>query len=170
MSASERARIEALYAEHHEALSRYLVRYTGDADAAADLAQETFVRLLERTPSWEAPVAWLFRVATNLAHDASRRRTRRRVLLLQGAGRTPHADAPPGPEEAAQSGERRDAVRAALATLSEKERSALLMREEGYSHKEIAVAVGTTTKSVGTLIARSARKLADRLGLDAEEI
>ena len=44
----------------------------------------------------------------------------------------------------------------------------LLMREEGFSHREIAEAVGTTTGSVGTMIARALDKLAARLQLDEE--
>jgi DNA-directed RNA polymerase specialized sigma24 family protein len=52
----------------------------------------------------------------------------------------------------------------ALDALSDKERTAVLMREEGFSHKEIADAVGTTTGSVGTLIARALLKFADAVG------
>ena len=64
--------------------------------------------------------------------------------------------------------EARRQVRQALAELNEKERSVLLMREEGFAHREIAEAVGTTTKSVGTMIARALEKLAQRLDLDRE--
>jgi DNA-directed RNA polymerase specialized sigma24 family protein len=63
-------------------------------------------------------------------------------------------------------------VRRALAALSERDRTALLMREEGFSHEEIAAAVGTTTKSVGTVVARALRKLAAELPLplDGEDL
>jgi len=61
------------------------------------------------------------------------------------------------------------AVRAALDALTEKERTVLLMREEGFAHREIAEAVGTTTGSVGTMIARALDKLAERLPLDPED-
>ena len=64
--------------------------------------------------------------------------------------------------------EERRMVRGALAELSEKERAVLLMREEGFAHREIAEAVGTTTGSVGTMIARALDKLARRLNLDAQ--
>jgi DNA-directed RNA polymerase specialized sigma24 family protein len=37
------------------------------------------------------------------------------------------------------------------------------MREEGFSHREIAVAVGTTAGSVGTLLARALQRLATHL-------
>ena len=59
---------------------------------------------------------------------------------------------------------------AALAGLSGKERMALLMREEGFAQREIAEAVGTTTGSVGTLIARALDKLAERIDLDREDL
>jgi DNA-directed RNA polymerase specialized sigma24 family protein len=59
-------------------------------------------------------------------------------------------------------------VQTALAALSAKERTVLLMREEGFAHREIAQAVGTTTGSVGTMIARALDKLAERLPLDED--
>ena len=158
-----------LFRENHVPLSRYLYRFLGDADAAADVAQEAFVRLLERGPR-EHPRAWLFKVATNLALETARTRRRRWQLLAGAADRAPVADAPPLPDAARESQERRAAVQRALLTLSEKERMALLMREEGFAQREIAEAVGTTTQSVGTLIARALAKLADRIDLDQEDL
>ena len=64
----------------------------------------------------------------------------------------------------------RMAVSAALATLSTKERTALLMREEGFAHREIAEALETTTGSVGTLLARALDRLASRLALDPDAV
>jgi RNA polymerase sigma factor (sigma-70 family) len=159
-----------LFKEHHPALCRYLLRFTGDADLAADAAQEAFVRLLEKPPRMESARSWLFRVATNVARESSRTRSRRWFLLLHATERAPHADPPLGPDVALESGERRDRVQRALLELSAKERMALLMREEGFSQREIAEAVGTTTKSVGTLIARALEKLAPRLDLDREDL
>ena len=80
------------------------------------------------------------------------------------------ADGPVDPSVSVEREERRAIVREALSELSEKERTTLLMREEGFSHQEIAAAVGTTTKSVGTLIARSLDKLANVLTLDPEDL
>ncbi len=56
------------------------------------------------------------------------------------------------------------------AKLSSKERTILLMREEGITHREIAEEVGTTTKSIGTMIDRALQKLARYLGESAEEL
>jgi len=151
-----------LFRLHHEGLRRFLVRYTGDADLAADMAQEAFVRLLERPPREHAP-AWLFRVALNLARDRARVAARRRVLLRSAGERLPSADPAPQPDALLEAQRRRRKVERALAALSPKERMALLMREEGFAQREIALAVGTTTQSVGTLTARALRKLAARL-------
>ena len=157
-----------LFEENYDALCRYLLRFTGDADAAADAAQEAFVRLLDRKPRAESPRGWLFTVATNVALESARTRSRRWRLLAAGASRAPHADAPPAPDVKLEAALDRKRVQAALLALSEKERQALLMREEGFAQREIAEAVGTTTGSVGTLIARAMDKLARSLHPDPE--
>ncbi len=161
-SAADAATAAELFRQHHEGLRRFLVRFTGDGDVAADVAQETFVRLLERPPRERGP-AWLYRVAVNLARDRARIAARRRFLLLGAGDRLPSADPPPAPDGVLDAERRRQRVAQALAALSAKERMALLMREEGFAQREIAQAVGTTTKSVGTLTARALRKLAARL-------
>lgn len=157
------------FREYHRALCRYLYRFTGDSDVVADAAQEAFVRYLAKPPRQGSERAWLFRVATNLVHEQGRTRSRRRLLLLGAGGRAPIGDPPPTPDETVESGDVRERVQRALLELSPKERMALLMREEGFAQREIAQAVGTTTGSVGTLIARALDKLARRLELDRED-
>lgn len=163
-------RVESLYEEHRPALVRYLARFSGDPDLAEDAAQEAFVRLAERPPARDENLrAWLFTVATRIAVDQARARQRREGLLDSGPDAPGLGDPPSPPDEALDRALLRRRVRAALDTLDEKERTVLLMREEGFAHKEIALAVGTTTGSVGTMIARALRKLAGRLpaGIEA---
>ena len=156
--------VESIFEEQYDPLIRYLVRLTGDPDLAADIAQESFIRLVEREPDDRQLRGWLFRVATNLVRDNSRV-SRRRLELLQGSsdllneGRYGSAD----PERVLEVKETRRVVRTALDALSLRDRTLLLMREEGFSHREMAEAVGTTTKSVGSMIARALRKLAREL-------
>ena len=156
--------IEALFAAHHGQLFHYLVRLTGDADLAEEIVQETFVRLLEkplRQP--ELGKAWLFRVATNLAFELERTAKRRRGILRSHGHRIP---TPADPDDASQQleiAELRRTVRAALDNLSVRDRTVLLMREEGFAHREIAAAVNTTTNAVGVLIGRAVEKLAHQL-------
>ena len=157
MTAIEPAR---LYREHGESLLRYLIRMCGDTDLAADVVQDTFLRLVERPPrSHEHVRAWLFQVATNRLRDLRRKETRRDGLLHEGVGRGALADPPRTPDRDLEQSEARRTVRAALGSLSDRDRQILLMREEGFAHREIAEAVGTTTGSVGTLIARALDKL-----------
>lgn len=162
-------RIEELFTRHAAELYRYAARYTGDADLAEDVVQDTFVRLAARPPRDLGQVrAWLFRVATTVAIDALRGARRKRTLLELRRGEVPVPHGPGDPAEEFERAETRRRVRAALAELSEKERAVLLMREEGFPHHDIADAVGTTTGSVGTMIARALAKLAVRLDLDGE--
>jgi RNA polymerase sigma factor (sigma-70 family) len=150
-------------------LYRYLVRLSGDADVAADAAQEAFVRLLERPPAGTAERAWLFKVGTNYVLDGRRTAARRERLL---GGRADHAmgDSPRDPQSTLEADERRRVVLTALARLSDKERVAILMREEGFAHREIAEAVGTTTGSVGTLLVRALTRLARETTLDRDAL
>lgn len=157
-----------LFLEHYDGLFRYLVRLTGDADLAADAAQEAFVRLVERPPQDRHVRAWLYAVATNVVRDTARSRTRWLTLLKGAPDRAPVGDIGPTPDVAAESEEKRRLVRDALERMSWKERTVLLMREEGFAHHEIADAVGTTTGSVGTMLARALKKLSAELSLNSE--
>jgi RNA polymerase sigma-70 factor, ECF subfamily len=159
-----------LFEEHHDGLYRYLVRLTGDPDLAADAAQEAFVRLVERPPQDRHLKAWLYAVATNVVRDTGRAQARWLRLLTASPDRAPVADRSPQPDAEAERGERRALVREALEHLSWKERTVLLMREEGFAHHEIASAVGTTTGSVGTMLARALAKLARELAPNSESL
>jgi RNA polymerase sigma factor (sigma-70 family) len=168
VSGDERGTPDETFARHHPPLERYLARLTGDPDLAADVAQEAFVRLLQQESPPDAVRPWLFRVATNLVRDTARRARRRQVLVLDGRAPSSHGDGPPPPDSGLDRDRARSLVRTALDELSSKERTALLMREEGFRHREIAEALGTTTGSVGTLLSRAIRKAAHRLGQPRE--
>lgn len=144
-----------LYHERFASLFRYLDRRTGDAQLAADTAQEAFVRLFQRGAMPEEPAAWLVTVAHNLLRD-DRRRTGRRLRLLEaGPVDVPGPTAVSDPAAEADAEERRHQVRAALSRLAARDRDALLLRHSGYSYREIAVALQLTETSVGTILLRA---------------
>ena len=164
----DRVNVDALFREHHPRLLRYLLRLSGNVEVAEDLAQETFVKALERPPRAQSNMkAWLFTVATNLMRDRARRLTRQTHLMLE---RDPISPRTINPLEYSQEREMRRHLYAALRDLSERERTAILMRQEGFTHREIAEAIGTTTGTVGTLLARALAKLAKRLPLDGDRL
>ena len=69
--------LDRLIEEHQHRLLRYLVSLTGERALAADLFQETWLRVLERGHRYDGRarfVAWLLTVARNLALDALRAR------------------------------------------------------------------------------------------------
>lgn len=149
-------------------LFRYLQRLSGDPELAADAVQETFVRLAERPPEAGALRAWLYRVGTNVVIDSSRT-SRRRLRILAGAPEcAPLADPPLSPDAALDREERRREVQAALAALGARDRTVLLMRAEGFAHREIAATIGVSTQSVGSIILRAMKKLAVTLGVEGQ--
>lgn len=146
---------EGVFSRLYPSLNRYLLRLTGDADVADDLAQEAFVRLLRQSIPEAEVRPWLFTVAMNLVRDRARKTERRQRLL----GSAPElVTRGPQPDEALERTEKVARVRAVLNELSERDRQLLLMREEGFKYEEIAKVIGVAPASVGTLIARALRR------------
>jgi len=154
---------ETIFGDVFPSLFRYCHRLTGDADAAEDVAQEAFFRLLshgvEGSPAGLR--VWLFRVATHLIRDRYRV-AQNRSRLLETYPVEPGGA--PDPEWLLERAESVTAVSAALATLPERDRTMLLMREEGFSYREIAEAVDVQPTSVGTLLARAQQRFAASYG------
>ena len=85
----------ALFAEQHTRLFRYIDRLSGDAEMAADCAQDAFVRLYHRGAMPATPNAWLLTVAMNLFRNARSARSRRLRLLTPERAARAHADTAP---------------------------------------------------------------------------
>ena len=167
-SESRAGSFSRLYGELQPPLLRYLTRLTNDPDVAEDVAQEAFMRLLQRPDlSDEAARLWLFTVATNLVRDRGRASSRHQRILASGPVPVPSGE--PLPDEATERAEKVARVRAALDRLSERERQILLMREEGFRYEEIARAIDVAASSVGTLIARALKRFSSAYRNEAEE-
>lgn len=159
--------LEATFDAYHAPLYRYLVRLSGDAELAADAAQEAFLRLAERPPtSYRNLQAWLYTVGGNYIRDAFKVSRRRLELLAESPERIPIGDQPAAPDLYAERLERRRLVHEGLERLNLKERSTLLMRAEGFSYRDIARAIGVAPNSVGVIAARALKKLSTVLEPD----
>lgn len=144
-----------IFAEEFESLYRYLCRLTGDPAMAADTAQEAFVRLYQRGERPREARAWLAAVSNNLVRDEHRRTTRRRNLREAHPTMFVYAEPDPPADEELVVRERREKVKQALDRIPERYREALLLRQEGYSYREIASALDYRASGVGKLIVRA---------------
>ena len=151
--------VERLFRTYNDALVRYLTRRLGDRDWAEEVAQETFVRALRQT-SIQNERAWLFAVATNLVRDEARKDMRRRKHLALLAEQ--ERDEMVEPEETTiERAQEAAMARKAVDALAERDRLALLMREEGLDYNEIAEALELSPGSVGTTLSRARRRLVE---------
>ncbi|WP_296759526.1 sigma-70 family RNA polymerase sigma factor [Roseiflexus sp.] len=148
-----------LFVRHYAVVYRVVYGLTGTREAAEDAAQETFLALYRRPPAPDQPLRpWLCRVALNTARNALRAerrdtlRVERAALDVVAAGE---------PSEAVERAEERDRVRAALATLPQRQARLLLLRHAGLSYAEVAAALDLAPGSVGTLLARAERAFAE---------
>lgn len=153
---------ESVYREHFDSLFRYLHRSLGDAALAEDLTQETFVRyLLSLVPEAQAR-PWLFRVGSNLVRDHGRRARQQSRLVHRWRWMREESVDP----LAAERGMRAERVRGALERLDERDRVMLLMREEGFTYREIAETVGVASTSVGALLVRALDRFRSEYGAE----
>ncbi len=144
-----------LFESHFRRLYRYLDRLSGDADLAADIAQEAFIRLYQRGALPDSLDAWLISVAMNLYRNVRSNRSRRTRLLTGSRGENVLSDPPPAADQRMLDEESRRRVRVVLDEMPERDRSLLLLRAEGYAYKDIAAVLDLKEASVGTMLARA---------------
>jgi RNA polymerase sigma-70 factor, ECF subfamily len=138
----------------------YLARMTGDPRLADDLLQEAYYRFLRARATHDDDAHrknYLFRIATNLAHDVRRRPRIDDTALADTAG---DAADPRGKDVATETARRVDLARA-MSRLKPRERDLLwLAYAQGSSHGEIAETLGLKTSSIKMLLFRARRRLA----------
>jgi RNA polymerase sigma factor (sigma-70 family) len=132
--------------------------YTGDAEVAQELAQETIARVCYRWDQireLEAPGAWAHRVAINLAHSHFRRAKRGRALERRAAS---VAAAPDRVDLATAL-----SIRAEVARLPHRQRAALVLRYYGdLPVRTVAEILRCSENTVKTLTARAIAQLRNR--------
>jgi RNA polymerase sigma-70 factor (ECF subfamily) len=146
--------VQALYSEHHGWLKNWLRSKLGNAADAADLAQDTFLRLLGRSDSLDlrTPRAFLRTVARGLVIDHWRREELERAYL-EALAQVPEAAAP-SPEERELILEVLERIALMLDRLKPKARTAFLLAQcEGLTHKEVAAQMGISLRSVERYVA-----------------
>ncbi|MFC4277201.1 sigma-70 family RNA polymerase sigma factor [Achromobacter aloeverae] len=138
-----------LYSQHHRWLHTWLLRRLNNHGDAADLAHDTYLRVLKsgRLPLPEQSRAFLAQVAKGLVIDLHRRKTIEQAYLDALAAMPP--DHAPSPERRLLILETLQALDAMLDRMPARVRHAfLLSRLDGLGYKEIARQLGVTVSSV----------------------
>lgn len=142
----------------------------GDRAEAEDIAQEAMLRLWRVAPHWrqgEARVTtWLYRVVANLCTDRLRKA---RAVALDDVAEPP--DDTPGALSEIEDRQRVVALNAALDSLPDRQRQAVILRHmEGLGNPEIAEVMDISTEAVESLTARGKRALSATLVGRREEL
>jgi RNA polymerase sigma-70 factor (ECF subfamily) len=148
---------DALFRAHYAEIVRYLAARLGSRDAAADVAGDVFVEAFRRAPflRWRGKpmLAWLYRVASNMAADHVKR-SAREIAVADVPDRASEEDTLP----------ERDAVARALRTLSPDYQLVVHLRlVEGYPFDDVARLMGRTVGACQMLMLRAGRDLRDAL-------
>jgi len=171
---------EQLVISHQDRVYTTLLRMTGDAAIAADLAQEVFVKAWRTMAEFDDRAkfsTWLHRVAHNEAVSYFRHVSAHKRGGPKRQASLDHEDAPevsrdlrrPGaggqrPDEAAEADETAGQVRAAIDSLDPESRMVVLLREmEGLSYEEIAARLDINVGTVRSRLFRARERLREKL-------
>ncbi len=151
-------------------------RIFGDAESAADAAQEAFLASYRGLKSFRGGSfrSWLLRIVTNVCYDELRRRKRRPATSLEaildsevdveddGAGLRPSG--PMRPETAAEHSELSKAIQDCLNRLPDDFRVVVVLADvQGYDYAEVSIAAGLPLGTVKSRLARARLRLRDCL-------
>lgn len=144
-------------------LVNFVYRTTGDRERAEDLVQETFIRVyrhLHRFDQSKKFSTWIYTIASNLAKNELRNRSRNPLVLFQAIRRNWDADQKPlewedntyRPDDLFRKRHLRQMVESAVEELPEHHRTVFVLRElEGKTYEEIAE---ITSCNLGTVKSR----------------
>ena len=168
MQRGERDALTALYQRYERRLYAFCHRMVGNPDDAADLVQETFLRVIRRLPELDVTrlnlSAYLHTTARNLFYKQAER-AKRVQLEERMEDVAPAADVlEEDPERAALLGAQQVEVRDANMRLAPRQRMVLALRElEDRSYAEIGEILGMNENAVAQLISRARIRLREEL-------
>lgn len=158
--------------ERHQSRAYNLcVRMLGDADAAADVAQDAFISAYKHLPSLRGEFRpWLMRIVANGCRDVLRSKKRRPSVSLdleRDDDDTPAmqiADTSDGPEAALMKSELQKTIAGALAEIPDDQREVIILSDiQGLSYQEIADMTGINIGTVKSRLNRARSRLRELL-------
>jgi RNA polymerase sigma-70 factor (ECF subfamily) len=158
-----------LVRRHQHRVYSVCLRMLGDADTAADVAQDTFLTVLRKLEGFRGDAAfttWLHRVAVNACYDELRRTRRRPMLHVVADGDPEHETGQPAPDHADEVAGTRD-VATALASIPEEFRVTLVLADvQDMAYEQISKVLDVPVGTVKSRVHRGRLALAAALGLD----
>ncbi|MBI2763115.1 MAG: RNA polymerase sigma factor [Chloroflexi bacterium] len=150
---------DRFFTEYSGPIYNFALRMIGDADRAADIAQDTFIkayRKLDTLTDASAARSWIYRIATNTAID-SMRRHRHMVRIDESEDRpVEQPDGGPGPETQVLSGLLDERIARALLRLKPNHHQCLILSDiEDMSAAQIGEVMGMTGGAVRVLLCRA---------------
>lgn len=150
--------VTAIFLANQPSLERYARSLTRDEDAAADVCQEVFIKLLVSARAGQmpdSPAAWMHRVAHNIVVSAARRKSTSERTLDRLSEPDPHQST----EDTVIRRERDAMVRSALDGVRPAQREAMILAAQGYRADEIGDRLGRTALATRTLLCRARGQL-----------
>lgn len=160
----DRDAFAVLVSRHLDGIHAFNYRMTRNEEDAADLAQETFLRVWSSAATWRPHrvkfTTWLHRIARNLCIDAHRRHREAHEVDDNLA-----ADDGAAPEDAPNTSRLRRALDQAITDLPERQRTALVLcHRDGMTNRDAAAVLAVSVDALESLLARARRTLRLKLG------
>ncbi|MBT8091630.1 MAG: RNA polymerase sigma factor [Gammaproteobacteria bacterium] len=155
------AAFEVLYKRHNDALYRYLLRLCRSRDAAEDVFQEVWGKIIKSRSTYRPSAkfsTFLYRVAHNCFIDHLRRNKRHSHYTELNEDQ--HSDGTPQPDSLTERSLAREKLSRALLALPDEQRDAFLLHEEaGLSIDQIAAVTGSKPETAKSRIRYATQKL-----------
>jgi RNA polymerase sigma factor (sigma-70 family) len=156
------AEFRAVFLQYYARIVAILMRLLGDRSRAEEVANDSFWRLYRQPALAINNVGgWLYRTATNLGIDALRASNRRRHHE-QAAAKLGAESTSVGPLDDVLREEKCRQVRAALASIKPVQAQLLILRNSGFSYKELAEALDLKPGGIGTMLTRAEEEFRNR--------
>ena len=163
---------DQLFSRYSGRLLNFIHRIIGDRDRAEDLVQEAFIRVHRHLPRFDQTKqfsTWIYTIASNLAKNELRNRSRSPLLHTQLTDTATEEGRPPiqvedsttRPDEMYRQRYLSDSISRCMTRLSERHRQVFVMRElEGRSYEEIAEMTETNLGTVKSRLNRARQSFA----------
>ena len=167
---------DQLVERYQKRLLNFIYRTIGDRERSEDLVQEVFIRVhrhLHRFDQTRKFSTWIYTIASNLAKNELRNRSRSPLVLFQTIKRNWEADHRPlqfedkhhKPDDLYRKRHLRELVEWAVAQLPEHHRVVFVLRElEGKTYEEIADITATNLGTVKSRLNRARNRFAQVIG------